>query len=40
MGWRGGEDGEKKKHFVDHILKQKNSTKSIEPNSILKVNFK
>lgn len=38
----GGEEMEKKKkeHFVDHILKQKNLTKSIESNSILKVNFK
>ena len=32
--------GEKKEHFVDHIIKQKNLTKSIEPNSVFRVNFK
>ena len=31
---------EKKEHFVDHIMKQKNLTKSIEPNSVFRVNFK
>ena len=32
--------GGKKEHFVDHIIKQKNLTKSIEPNSVFRVNFK
>ena len=38
---RGKKDRKQKiEYLVDHIIRQKNLTKSIEPNSVLRVNFK